>query len=100
MIISTMIYVDRAYTWSSRHAPEDLRIVAFRGHTRCYCWATSTDELHRFARRLGVRRRWFSPRGWTPHYELTPALRAKAIELGARERSLYTWRHYQLLLAI
>jgi hypothetical protein len=36
---------------------------------------TSLDELHRFARTLGLRREWFQDKGtgihWHPHYDLT-----------------------------
>ena len=51
-----------------------------------FCHLT-TDEpveaLHEFARRLGLRRGWFQSAAAVPHYDLTPARRAKALELGA-----------------
>jgi uncharacterized protein DUF4031 len=39
------------------------------------------DELHAFAARLGISRRGFQG----DHYDLHPALRARAVELGAVE---------------
>lgn len=41
------------------------------------------DELHAFARKLGLKRGWFQERSSWPHYDLTPARRVKALELGA-----------------
>ncbi|HET7037325.1 MAG TPA: DUF4031 domain-containing protein [Thermomicrobiaceae bacterium] len=40
-------------------------------------------ELHGFAARLGLRREWFQARSRHPHYDLPPAGRERAIELGA-----------------
>lgn len=41
-------------------------------------------ELHAFARRIGLKRRWFQNRGRWPHYDLTTARMAlKAITAGA-----------------
>ena len=39
------------------------------------------DELHAFAARLGLRRRWFQ----RDHYDLPPHGRAAAVALGAEE---------------
>lgn len=40
-------------------------------------------DLHAFAKRLGLKRGWFQDRASWPHYDLTPARRVKALELGA-----------------
>lgn len=48
--------------------------------------ADSADELHAFAERLGIQRRWFQSKPGRPehdHYDLTASLRAEAIALGA-----------------
>ena len=45
---------------------------------------TDIDELHAFAKCLGLRREWFQD-GSVPHYDLTPRKRALAIKLGATE---------------
>lgn len=44
--------------------------------------ATTEDELHAFAARLGLRRSWFQD-GWSPHYDVTESKRVEAIKLGA-----------------
>jgi Protein of unknown function (DUF4031) len=54
--------------------------------------ADTTEELHAFADRLGLRRAWFQSKPGRPdrdHYDLTAAGRARAIELGAIAE---TWR--------
>jgi hypothetical protein len=48
--------------------------------------ADTVDELHAFAKRLGLRREWFQSKPSRPendHYDLTQAVRARALELGA-----------------
>ena len=52
------------------------------------CWwrmvsDSSSEELHSFARRLGLRREQFQEHGWLPHYDLRPGVREKALSLGA-----------------
>lgn len=47
--------------------------------------ATSTEELVRFARRLGLRDEWIQcPGTYKEHYDLTGNKRREAIRLGAR----------------
>jgi len=41
------------------------------------------DELHRFAKSIGVLRRWFQSHPLHPHYDLTERKREQAIALGA-----------------
>ena len=47
--------------------------------------ADETDELHRFAALLGIKRTSFQcpPKAATPHYDLTGYERVRAIALGA-----------------
>jgi hypothetical protein len=72
------VYVDELVAWPhARH--------------RCFAdgsshlEADSLDELHAFARRLGLKREWFQPRS-SPHYDLSPAKRERALALGATFR--------------
>jgi len=46
--------------------------------------ADSTEELHEFAIRLGLRRAWFQHSASYPHYDVTIEVRTLALELGAR----------------
>lgn len=54
--------------------------------------ADTTEELHRFAAGLGLRRAWFQEHAHDPlrhHYDVTEALRHEAIDRGA---VAVTWR--------
>jgi hypothetical protein len=54
--------------------------------------ADSTEELHRFAAGLGLRRAWFQGHAHDPlrdHYDVTDRLRREAIDRGA---VAVTWR--------
>lgn len=66
------VYVDRLRDWGWRLGPS------------CHLAADSLDELHAFARRLGLKRAWFQD-GRKPHYDLTAGRREAAIRLGAVE---------------
>lgn len=41
------------------------------------------EELHAFAKRLGMKREWFQDHAIAPHYDLTIGKRGRALELGA-----------------
>lgn len=46
--------------------------------------ADTSDELHTFAARLGLRRSWFQNHPKHPHYDLTTErMRKKAVKFGA-----------------
>lgn len=61
--------------------------------TWCHLFADSQEELHAFARKLGLRRSYFQqgkPRGdGTPdphwHYDVTAGMRKRAVSLGAQQ---------------
>jgi hypothetical protein len=72
-----MIMVDELRVWTSR-----------RPFHKGSCHLTTDgpiDELHAFADRLGMKREWFQKHPLASHYDLTPKIRAKAVELGAAE---------------
>ena len=48
----------------------------------CHLTGESVEELHDFARQLGLRRAWFQPKS-IPHYDLNPYLREIALNNGA-----------------
>lgn len=79
-----MIMVDGIQQW-----PTSIR--CFKGGS-CHLFTDGhEDELHAFARRLGLKRAWFQPHRIAPHYDLTPARRLKAVELGAVEVNMREW---------
>jgi hypothetical protein len=60
--------------------------------------ADSDEELHEFAERLGMERRWFQIKAGRPHhghYDLPERARADAVALGAVE---ITWRQMGQML--
>lgn len=76
---------------------DDAAISATVGrHTSrwSHLFADTQDELHQFAKRLGLKREWFQPapsyaKSGSPaaemwHYDVTAPKRAQAIRLGAR----------------
>lgn len=41
-------------------------------------------ELHTMGTLIGLKRYWFQPHKWHPHYDITAPQRAMAISLGAK----------------
>ena len=48
----------------------------------CHMYATSTYELHKVAKGIGLKREWFQGDGEFPHYDLTGSKRIKALATG------------------
>jgi hypothetical protein len=67
----------------------DAPIWKWAGRRWCHLLADDTDELHRFAARIGVHRLVYQgpPRTSAPHYDITAFERTKAVRLGAIECS-------------
>lgn len=63
----------------------------------CHLYADSVNELHEFAKRLGLRRNWFQDHKMLPHYDLIKGKRFQAIKLGAiqhtREEAVLFWKN-------
>lgn len=78
-------YVDGLFRLEARD-PAARRVGARNGHRWAHLYADTEGELHAFAARIGMRRAWaqVSRRG-TPHYDLTPGRRARAVAAGAVE---------------
>lgn len=61
------------------------------GRRWCHLTADAPEELHEFARRLGLERSRFQEkpgRPWVDHYDLTEGRRSQAVALGAVEITL------------
>jgi hypothetical protein len=72
------IYVDdMMFPWAPPHAPN----VWLMSHM----FADTTEELHAFAARLGMKRTWFQcpPKASWDHYDITKSKRELALKLGA-----------------
>jgi hypothetical protein len=63
----------------------DAAIWYRAGRKWCHLLADDTDQLHRFAALLGIRRTSFQdqPKASAPHYDLTAFERSRALALGA-----------------
>lgn len=61
----------------------DSEAIRWRGREWCHLVADSLDELHSFATLLGLQRSWFQGKGRYPHYDVTIAVRNRALLLGA-----------------
>lgn len=66
---------------------DDMRMPARVGRINArwsHLMADTDDELHAFARRLGLKRSWAQyPGTWKSHYDVTDTMRDRAIKLGA-----------------
>lgn len=51
----------------------------------CHLFADTIEELHVFAKRIGLKRSWFQNGRRLKHYDLTPNMRKKAIACNAVE---------------
>lgn len=61
---------------------DDARI-SWRNKQWCHLVADTVEELHAFAARLGLRPEWFQRKTLYPHYDVTTAMRERALKLGA-----------------
>ena len=57
--------------------------IEWRGQLWCHLVADSSDELHAFAKKLGLRKSWFQTKSVYPHYDVNMNMRSKALLLGA-----------------
>jgi hypothetical protein len=51
----------------------------------CHLTADTLEELHAFAKMMGMKRQWFQDHPRHPHYDLTISKRKEAVKLGAVE---------------
>jgi len=53
------------------------------GHKWCHMTADTVEELKEFAAKIGLQASWFQDHLVHPHFDLTPAMRSKALANGA-----------------
>lgn len=81
------VYVDALFEMEPRTAQ-----ARRHGNTWCHMFADTPDELHAFAKRLGLKESWAQDVGRpTLHYDLVPSKRTKALKLGAKETTTRAW---------
>jgi hypothetical protein len=59
----------------------------FKWPRSCHMYADTMEELHAMAVRIGLKLEWFQARPDLPHYDIVPAKRLQAVELGAIEHT-------------
>lgn len=57
--------------------------IEWRNKLWCHLVADSLEEIHAIAGKLNLRREWFQVKGRYPHYDVTVAVRDRALSLGA-----------------
>lgn len=70
------VYVDEFKLWLPRQ-PRPFQDGS------AHLSADTLDELHKFARNIGMQRSWFQKHVSMPHYDLVWSRRERALELGA-----------------
>jgi len=71
-----MIMVDELQRWPNARRPFHMG--------SCHLTTDGPiEELHEFAKRIGMKRKWFQEHRLAPHYDLVPARREHALKLGA-----------------
>jgi hypothetical protein len=83
------IYVDELVGWGVTPAPGAARHFG-NGKQSCHLATddhseAGLEELHQFAKKIGMQRRWFQDHRVMPHYDLTPSKRILAVKAGAVE---------------
>lgn len=58
--------------------------IKWRGKEWCHLVADTLDELHDFAKLLGLKRSWYQQTASYPHYDITVSKREQALQLGAQ----------------
>jgi len=92
-----MVYVDEIFTmdpmlFASRNPA--ARQASSHGRQWCHLWAAAEkdiEELHRIARKIGLKRIYFQERPGFPHYDLIPRKREMALAAGAVAKPLKEW---------
>jgi len=76
-----VVYVDPLRVWGGANAPR-----CFRFKPSCHMFADTLPELHRMAKKIGMKREWFQDEQ-LQHYDLVPSKRLRAVAAGAEEVS-------------
>ena len=76
------VYVDELFNtmWADKSR--------WRHNKACHLWGDTDEELHKFAAKIGLLRRWFQDHPRLPHYDLTAGKRREAVAAGAVETRL------------
>jgi hypothetical protein len=84
-----VIYVDDIIDWPGDIAPQAKKF----GKKWCHLWCDPGEEeqLHAFAKKIGLRREYYQLHRIVNHYDLIPSKRELAIFQGARPMQMIEW---------
>lgn len=57
----------------------------FQWPKSCHMYADDLEELHEFAKKIGLKRQWFQGESRLDHYDLNSSRRSVAVSMGAIE---------------
>lgn len=82
-----MIYVDEI-----RVIPRVSGAAKRYGNSWSHLWSDSEiEELHIFAEKIGLKRKYFQNKTFFPHYDVIPKKRELALKYGAQYMPLRNW---------
>lgn len=84
-----MIFVDDLFYWPGEVSDEARK----HGRVWCHLWCDpgEEEELHKIARKIGLRREYYQVHKVLNHYDLVPLKRELAILNGATPMKLTNW---------
>lgn len=83
-----MVYVDSISFYPGRIISQ---VARKHGHRWSHMFGDDVEELHQFARGIGLKRSYFQDKPGFPHYDITPTKRNLAILRGAEVKELLTF---------
>jgi hypothetical protein len=84
-----MVYVDKPFYWPGKIVSRARKF----GSRWCHLWCDpgEEEELHKFARRLGLKREYYQIHRIVNHYDLVFSKRQLAILMGAKPMRMIRW---------
>lgn len=87
-----MIYVDEIH-----NIPCVLGLAKRYGNSWSHLWSDSEiEELHLFAEKIGLKRKYFQSKPFFPHYDVIPKKRKLALKYGAQYMPLRDWIKFNI----
>lgn len=87
------VYVDDIQEYFSSMITSEAKRF---GKKWCHLWTDGNiEELHTFAKEIGLKKSWFQNKKRFPHYDIVPSKRKLALENGAIYMNLREWYKLQ-----
>jgi len=83
------IYVDSITSYPSSTITPSARRFGIKW---CHLWTDGNiEELHEFAKKIGLKKTWFQNKKRFPHYDIVPGKQKLALQNGAVYMDLKDW---------